>query len=151
MGLGSTCWWVCVYVCVCARVCVCVCALSHVQLFVTPWTIAHHTPLSLEFSRQEYWSELPFPLQGNFLDQGLNCIGRQILYHCLGSPSMWFTSSSWWGFEFLQNNSRTWLRILSLALEEELKVLCFALWLNSYYFLFLDYFPSFLPFSHFYD
>ena len=31
-------------------------SLSHVQLFVTPWTIAHRAPLSMEFSRQEYWS-----------------------------------------------------------------------------------------------
>ena len=36
-------------------------ALSHVRLFVTPWTVAHQTPLSMEFSRQEYWSEQPFP------------------------------------------------------------------------------------------
>ena len=35
--------------------------LSHVQLFVTPWTVAYQAPLSMEFSRQEYWSELPFP------------------------------------------------------------------------------------------
>ena len=32
--------------------------LSHVQLFVTPWTVAHQAPLSMEFSRQEYWSGL---------------------------------------------------------------------------------------------
>ena len=34
---------------------------SRVQLFVTPWTVAHQAPLSMDFSRQEYWSELPFP------------------------------------------------------------------------------------------
>ena len=34
---------------------------SHVQLCVTPWTAAHQAPLSLGFSRQEYWSGLPFP------------------------------------------------------------------------------------------
>ena len=34
-----------------------VCMLSYVQLFVTPWSIARQTPLSLGFSRQEYWSE----------------------------------------------------------------------------------------------
>ena len=36
-------------------------SLSHVQLFLTLWTVACHTPLSMEFSRQEYWSGLPFP------------------------------------------------------------------------------------------
>ena len=35
--------------------------LSRVQLFVTPWTIACQAPLSMGFSRQEYWSGLPFP------------------------------------------------------------------------------------------
>ena len=33
-----------------------VCMLSHVRLFVTPWTVTHQAPLSMEFSRQEYWS-----------------------------------------------------------------------------------------------
>ena len=35
--------------------------LSHVQFFVTPWTVAHRAPLPKGFSRQEYWSRLPFP------------------------------------------------------------------------------------------
>ena len=35
--------------------------LSHVQLFETPWTVAHQAPLSVGFSRQEYWSGLPLP------------------------------------------------------------------------------------------
>ena len=34
---------------------------SHVQLFAAPWTVVHQPPLSIEFSRQEYWSGLPFP------------------------------------------------------------------------------------------
>ena len=37
-----------------------VCSLSHVQLFVTPWTAAHQAPLSMGFPRQDYWSGLPF-------------------------------------------------------------------------------------------
>ena len=36
-------------------------SLSHVRLFVTPWTITPQAPLSMEFSRKEYWSGLPFP------------------------------------------------------------------------------------------
>ena len=35
--------------------------LSHVRLFATPWTIAHQAPLSMGFSKQEYWSGLPCP------------------------------------------------------------------------------------------
>ena len=45
---------------------------THVQLFATPWTIAHQTPLSIEFCRQEYWSGLPCPPPGIFPAQGLN-------------------------------------------------------------------------------
>ena len=52
--------------------CVCACALSYVQLFATPWTIACQAPLSLGFFRQEYWNRLPFPSPGNLPDQGLN-------------------------------------------------------------------------------
>ena len=48
------------------------CVLSPVRLFETPWTVAHQAPLSMEFSRQEYWNGLPFPLQGIFPIQGLN-------------------------------------------------------------------------------
>ena len=36
-------------------------SLNHVRLFVTPWTVVHQAPPSMEFSRQEYWSGLPFP------------------------------------------------------------------------------------------
>ena len=42
--------------------------LSCVQLFATPWTIAHQAPPSIELSRQEYWSGLPFPSPGNPTD-----------------------------------------------------------------------------------
>ena len=38
--------------------------LSCVQLFETPWTVACPAPLSMEFSRQDYWSRLPFPTPG---------------------------------------------------------------------------------------
>ena len=42
--------------------------LSHVGLFASPQTVACHVPLSMEFSRQEYWSELPFPPPGDLPD-----------------------------------------------------------------------------------
>ena len=50
---------------------VCLCLRAH-ALTVTPWTVAHQAPLSMGFSRQEYWSGLPFLLQGIFPTQGLN-------------------------------------------------------------------------------
>ena len=41
------------------------------SLFVAPWTVAHQAPLPMEFSRQEYWSGVPFPTPGDFPDQGI--------------------------------------------------------------------------------
>ena len=39
--------------------------LSRIRLFATPWTIAHQAPLSVEISKQEYWSGLPLPTPGD--------------------------------------------------------------------------------------
>ena len=53
---------------------VCACMLSHfcsVQLFVTLWSIAHRAPLSMGFSRQEYWSRLPCPSPEVLPDPGI--------------------------------------------------------------------------------
>ena len=47
-------------------------SFSRVRLFETPWTVAFLAPLSMEFSRQEYWSRLPFPNPGIFLTQRSN-------------------------------------------------------------------------------
>ena len=66
-------------------------SLSHVWLFATPWTVAYQAPLSMGFSRQDYWSRLPFLLQRIFPTQGSNlglpCC-RPMLYHLShqGSP-----------------------------------------------------------------
>ena len=46
-------------------------SLGRVRLFATPWTIAYQAPQSLEFSRQEYWSGLPFPSPGDLPDLGI--------------------------------------------------------------------------------
>ena len=62
--------------------------LYHVRLFVTPWTVDRQDPLSMEFSRQESWSSLPFPTPGNLPHPGIepvsfvSCIGKGILDHC---------------------------------------------------------------------
>ena len=55
----------------------CMCVGQSVWIFMTPWTIACQAPLSMRFSRQGYWSELPFPTPGIFLTQGLN---QQLLH-----------------------------------------------------------------------
>ena len=62
-----------------------VCVLSGVRLFSTLWSVAHQAPLSMGFSRQEYWSGLPFPPPGDLPNPGIkphvSCIGRRIIYH----------------------------------------------------------------------
>ena len=73
---------------------VCVCALSCAWLFVTPWPLVHQAFLSMEFSKQEYWSELPFSSPGSSrMKEGthltrMSCISRWILYQLShkGSP-----------------------------------------------------------------
>ena len=45
--------------------------LNHVKLFETPWTVVHQNPLSLGFSRQEHWSELPFLSPGDLPKPGI--------------------------------------------------------------------------------
>ena len=65
----------------------CACVLSHVWPFVTTWTVACQAPLSMELSRQEYWSGLPFPTPGDLPDPGIEphlsslLHNRAILYH----------------------------------------------------------------------
>ena len=55
--------------------CVCVCVFVHslscVWIFATPWTVAYKAPLSMEFSKQEYSSGLPFPSPGDLPDPGI--------------------------------------------------------------------------------
>ena len=45
--------------------------LSCVRFFTTPWTVAHKAPLSMGFSRQEYWSGLPFPPSEDLPEPGI--------------------------------------------------------------------------------
>ena len=69
--------------------------LSHVQLFATPWTVAHQAPLSMGFSRQEYWSGLPFPTPGDLLILGSNLhllhwqVDSLLLHHLGSSKYSW--------------------------------------------------------------
>ena len=55
------------------------CMLSHVWLFVTPWTAAHQDPLSMGFTRQACWSGVPFSPPGDLPDPGIET----------GKPFLW--------------------------------------------------------------
>ena len=65
---------------------------SRVQLFATLWTIAHQAPLSMGFSRQEYWSGLPYPPSGALPNPGTEAVS-------LTSPALasgFFTTCAHW-------------------------------------------------------
>ena len=60
--------------------------------FVTPWTVTHQAPLSMAFSRQEYWSGLPFPFPGDLPNPGIEPMS-------LVSPELagrFFTTGATW-------------------------------------------------------
>ena len=65
---------------------------SHVRLFVTLWTVARQAPLTMGFSRQEYWSELPCPPPGDLPHPGIEPMS-------FTSPALaggFFTTSTTW-------------------------------------------------------
>ena len=61
---------------------------SHVQVFVTLWTIAHHAPLSMGFSRQEYWRGLSCPPTGDLPNPGIKPASLCLLHWQVGSLSL---------------------------------------------------------------
>ena len=61
---------------------------NHVQFFVTPWTVAHQAPLSMGFSKQEYWNELPFPPPGDLPNPGIEPLSLYLLLWHVDSLSM---------------------------------------------------------------
>ena len=94
------------------RVCMCICwSLGCVQLFVTPWIVAHQAPLSMEFSRQAYWSGLPFPSPWDLPDPGIEP----------GAPALQATREAQIGYILIQNKkcikkiSCTWEQDISCS------------------------------------
>ena len=65
---------------------------SHLQLFATPWTVAHQAPLSMGFPRQEYWSGLPCPPPGDLPHPGIKLTS---LMPPASAGGFFTTSSSW--------------------------------------------------------
>ena len=75
-------------------------SLSHVQLFTTPWTVACQAPLSMEFSRQEYWSGLPFPSPEDLPDTGIEPRSPALQPDSLlseppGMPFTWYSQTTY--------------------------------------------------------
>ena len=65
---------------------------SHVQLFVTLWTLAHQAPLSMGFTRQKYWSGLPCPPPADLPNPGIE--PKSLLSPALAGG--FFTISATW-------------------------------------------------------
>ena len=55
------------------------CVPDHVQLFATPWTVAHQAPLYMGFSRQDYWRGLPCPSPGDLSDPGIETLSPALV------------------------------------------------------------------------
>ena len=64
-------------------------SLSRVRLFATVWTVAHQAPPSMEFSRQECWSGLPFPSPGNLPDPAIEPRSPVLQADALPSEPPW--------------------------------------------------------------
>ena len=79
---------VCVCVCVCARARAHACAQSCLNL-CGPWTIACQALLTMEFSRQDYWSGLPFPSSGNLPDPGMEPISPVLAGRFFTTDTTW--------------------------------------------------------------
>ena len=80
-------WWILIY-----QMC---CMLSHfswIQLCATLWTVVHQAPLSMGFSRQEYWSGLPCPPPGGLPDPGME---REYLMSPVLAGGFFTTSTTW--------------------------------------------------------
>ena len=80
--------------------------LSHIRLFVTPWTVAHQAPLSMKYSRQEYWSGLPFPSPGDLPNPGIEPGSPTLRADALlseppGNQNLWDTAKAVLGGKFI--------------------------------------------------
>ena len=81
-------------------------SFSRIWLSATQWTVAHQAPMSMGFSRQEYWTGLPFPSSGGLPNPGIQ----------VGSPTLradsllfWVTRESW---HYVLGNTLGWPKSL---------------------------------------
>ena len=94
--------------------------LSRVRLFATPWTIAYHAPPSMRFSRQEYWSGLPFPFPEALPNPGFNpWTGKIPLKGKAAHYSILACIIPWTGYSMgSQRVRRNWATFTYLALSD---------------------------------
>ena len=100
--------------------------LSHVWLFVTLWTVAHQAPLSIAFSRQEYWSGLPCTPPGDLLDPGIE--PESLTFPAL-ADRFFTTSATWKAHSFIIQLQNIWLKNWR---SESHSVMFDSLWPHGY-------------------
>ena len=93
---------------------------SHVQLFATPWTVAHQAPPSMGFSRQEYWSGLPCPPSGDLPDPGI----KPAFFTSPALAGGFFTTSATWEAHYfttisLKTNPSQYFRLHFISPERQ--------------------------------
>ena len=99
-------------------------SLSRVRLFATLWTVGHQAPPSMGFSRQEYWSGLPFPSPGDLPDPGIKPRSPALQADALPSELPWKQTGdkdqkkkrkndSTVGLDHVQENA-SWFKLLTL-------------------------------------
>ena len=105
--------------------------LSHIWLFVIPGTVAHHTPLSIGFSRQECWSGLPFPSPGDLPDPGVEPVSPALAggFFTIESPEeyLWLSQLSY----SIRRSISPRLNCLKLFKVTKLDVSTMQLWMEA--------------------
>ena len=101
----------------------CAQSLSRVQLSLAPWTVAHQAPLSMEFSRKEYWSGLPFLSPGDFSDPGIRHRSPTLRADSLPSELQGGIFVNIWMFVNIQSTLQTLGSLRSTLCQSEVPVL----------------------------
>ena len=84
---------------------ICTQSLSCIRLFAVPWTIAHQAPLPMEFSRQEYWTGVPFSTAGDLPDSGIkpaSLVSPALAGRFLTTSTTW-EAPNWLYCDMIQN------------------------------------------------
>ena len=124
----DTCSYICFYVYVQS--------LSHIRLLSTPWTVARQAPLSMKFSRQEYWNGLPFPSPGDVPDPGIEPVspglaGRFFTIEPSGKPGHRVSSYYYYGSSYICSSSHARAAHKSRRQESRTGSTRYAGWLDG--------------------
>ena len=101
-------------------------SLNHVQLFATPWTVARRAPLSMGFSRQEYWSGLPCPSPRDLPDPGVKSASPTLHVDSLPTELPWKSTFIKLNWQIFKKKKSLVLSLLVGEIKPTSSFLCFA-------------------------